>query len=260
MSTPSPLRYREQGLGSTLCLLHGFPLDNRVYDAVLPYLPRHFRTVLVDLSGFGKSLPPTPMTIASMARQVHELLQQLGSLPVVLGGLSMGGYITLAFARQFPSDLRGMALIDTKSEADSTLAKQARNQMIQSLKAEGTKAVADAMFPKMLSPTTMKSRPQIGEQLRSIMESCDSSAVRYALEALRDREDYTDCLASMACPALVVVGGADVIAPPAIAKQMAQALPNAQLLELPDCGHIAPMEQPELLAEALSGLMKQVEP
>src|SRR4051794_15232486 len=108
------LSYEERGKGLPLVLLHGFPLDGRVWDEQLADLSARCRVVAPDLRGFGRSRSETPFTIESLADDVHALLTAIGALPCVLGGLSMGGYVSLAYAKKYPADLRGLVPVDTR--------------------------------------------------------------------------------------------------------------------------------------------------
>src|ERR1700743_1984444 len=97
-----------RGTGVSVVLLHGYPLDHRIFLPQLEQLSREARIILPDLRGFGKSISREPFSIESLADDVHALLAKLGALPCVLGGLSMGGYVSLALARKYPGDLLGL--------------------------------------------------------------------------------------------------------------------------------------------------------
>src|SRR4051812_34430479 len=95
------LSYATQGDGPALVLLHGFPLDQRVWDAQRAALSDVCRFITPNLRGFGQSSSDQPFTMESLADDVHALLDSIGALPCVLGGLSMGGYVALAYARKY---------------------------------------------------------------------------------------------------------------------------------------------------------------
>src|SRR5262245_38101437 len=152
--------YREQGTGAPLVLLHGFPLDGRIYEKQIAPLSKKLRVIAPDLPGFGQSRSDRPFSIASLADDVHDLLKAMGALPCALGGLSMGGYIALAFAKKYPGDLTSLLLIDTRSEGDTSEGKANRDKMIETVRASGSKAVADQMLPKMFSEQTLKSNSE----------------------------------------------------------------------------------------------------
>jgi pimeloyl-ACP methyl ester carboxylesterase len=244
-SLSDALSYDDRGRGPALVFLHGFPLDRRIWEAQVAALSDQCRVIAPDLRGFGRSGRSDPFTIESLADDIHLFLGQLGARPCVLAGLSMGGYVALAYAKKYAKDLRGLILVDTKADADTPQAKEGRQKMIELARTQGASAVADQMMPKMLGPGTQQSRPEVVKTLRRIMEDCNPQTIEYALAAMRDRPDRSGDLASIKVPALVVVGDADAITPPDVAEKMAQAIPGAKLEVIRGAGHMSPMEQPE---------------
>jgi pimeloyl-ACP methyl ester carboxylesterase len=260
MDSPTPatpgslsdsLPYTDRGRGEPLVLLHGFPLDRRMWDAQVEQLSDHHRVIAPDLRGFGRSPRHDPFTIESLADDIHLFLEQLGAVPCVLAGLSMGGYVALAYAKKYQPDLRGLVLVDTKASADTVEGKQGREKMIELVRLSGAKAVAEQMLPKMLAPGTLQNRPEVVKSVRTMMESCSAETIEHALGAMRDRPDRTGELPSLKVPALVIVGDADAITPPDVAEAMAKAIPNAKLETIRGAGHMAPMEQPEQVNQAI---------
>lgn len=258
----STLSYAERGSGSPpVVLLHGFPLDSRMWEAQAAALSDRWRVITLDLRGFGKSPSNDPFTLAEQAELVHGLLEKIGALPCVLGGLSMGGYIAFALVREFLKDLRGLILVDTKAAADTSEGKQNRDKMIDMIRqagAQGSKAVADQMLGKLLSDDTIRHRPQVVRDLRDMMESQPPTTLAHALAAMRDRPDQTDFLPSVAVPTLVLVGDADTITPPDIARGMQEKIPNATLEIIRGAGHMAPMEQPEQVTRAMRRFLESM--
>ncbi len=118
MALGSNIAFAEAGRGAPLVLIHGFPVDARMWAGQLSGLSDRYRVITPDLRGFGGSTSSDPFTMESQADGIHDLLAKLGALPCILGGLSMGGYIALAFARKNATDLRGLILFDTKAAAD----------------------------------------------------------------------------------------------------------------------------------------------
>jgi pimeloyl-ACP methyl ester carboxylesterase len=245
------LNYEEAGHGMPVVLLHGFPLDSRVWAKQIEGLADRFRVVTPDLRGFGKSPSAEAFTLASLAGDVHALLAAIGALPAVFGGLSMGGYVALEYVKKFPSDLKGLMLIDTKAEGDTPEGKEARNKMIELVRSKGSPAVAEQMMPKMLAPDAAQSRPQVARELRSIMEACPALTIEHALAAMRDRNDHTADLPSIAEPTLILVGDADAITPPKVAQTMHEAIPRSQIAIIQGAGHMAIMEQPDQVNRAI---------
>jgi 3-oxoadipate enol-lactonase len=252
------MNYVERGSGLPVVLIHGFPLDSRIWQSQVEALSDRYRVIAPDLPGFGKSQSAGPFSISSLADSVHALLKELGAAPCVLGGLSMGGYVSLAFARKYASDLRGLALIDTRAEADTAAGREGREKMIKLAREKGAKAVADEMFPKMITEQTVQQKPGVAAMLRKIMESQAPVTIEHALAAMRDREDLTQQLPSIAVPTLVIVGEQDAITPPAVAEGMTKSLRNPTLSVIRRAGHVSCMEQPEDVTTTLRRFVEVV--
>ncbi|HWE97759.1 MAG TPA: alpha/beta fold hydrolase [Tepidisphaeraceae bacterium] len=249
------LSYTDQGNRQALVLLHAFPVDSRMWAAQISDLAPRCRVIAPDFRGFGQSPPAGPFTIPSLVDDVHALLTALGALPCVLAGTSMGGYVALNFARKYPTDLRGLVLVDTKAEADNPEQRENRNKMIEVARTMGAKAVADAMSGKMLSPETFDHRPETVQALRAMMEACPVETIVHALTALRDRPDMSDALPSVCVPTLILVGEEDAITPLAVAQSMQRQIPRAELKIVRGAGHMSPMEQPEQVNQALANFV-----
>jgi len=245
------IHYDERGRGLPLVLVHGFPLDNRIWEAQLSALSDKYRVIAPDLPGFGKSKSTKPFTMESLADDLHALLTQIKALPCVLAGLSMGGYMSFAYERKYPTDLKAFIPVDTKAEADTPDGKTGRNKMIETVRTSGSPAIAAAMMPKMLSPDSQKNRPQLVQKVKDIMESCPPLTIEHALTAMRDRPDFRDCLRSVAEPTLILVGDQDAITPPAVAESMHKEISHSKLVIIKGAGHLSPMEQPEQVNQAL---------
>ena len=238
------LGYMDRGTGPAVMLVHGFPLDRRMWDAQVEALSTHYRVIAPDLRGFGRNDPGDVFSIESLADDLDALARHLGVRPFVLCGLSMGGYVSLAYATRHLDGLRGLVLIDTRAEADTPEGREGRRKMIDLVRTSGSSAVADAMFPKLVAPELPRNNPEVAARLRAILNDCPPGTIEAALMAMRDRRDYTEELKSIAIPALVIVGEADAITRPASARAMVSRLPNATLEIIPGAGHMSPMERP----------------
>jgi pimeloyl-ACP methyl ester carboxylesterase len=242
-----------------LVLLHAFPTDARIWQAQIDYLSSRYRVIAPDFRGFGKSIGVDSFTVPSMAGEIHEFIAALASSSKpVIGGISMGGYVAMNFARLFPDDPRALILIDTKDAADNAEQRENRNRMIEVAKSRGSSAIAEMMIGKMLSPDTVAHRPAVVHALRKIMDACPALTIEHALLALRDRPDMSDEIAKLTVPTLVVVGEADAITPVGVAEAMAKKIRGAELAVIPGAGHMSVMEQPSLVNRAIGRLMERV--
>jgi pimeloyl-ACP methyl ester carboxylesterase len=163
----------------------------------------------------------------------------------------MGGYMSFAYERKFPTTLKALILVDTKAEADTPEGKAGRNKMIETARTGGSKPIAATMLPKMITADSQQNRPQLVQQVTTIMEACPPQTIEYALAAMRDRTDYRDCLPSIAIPTLIIVGDNDPITPTAVAESMNKAIPHSKLSLIKGAAHLSPMEQPQQVNQAI---------
>jgi pimeloyl-ACP methyl ester carboxylesterase len=248
--------YSERGWGPPVVLLHAYPLSSAMWFGQLEALSDRYRVIAPDFPGFGGSSDDPGWTVDSAADMVAELCEELGVRgPVVVGGLSMGGYVALAFARRHPDRLRGLILADTKAEPDTDEAKANRDKMMAFAKEHGSVAVIDAMIGKMVSETTKADRPEVVAAVRQLAAEQSPDGIVAALHALRDRPDAVPGLGEIPVPTLVIVGADDGLTPPATARQMAAAIPKAWLEVLPSAGHLANLEVPEAFTAAVRGFL-----
>jgi 3-oxoadipate enol-lactonase len=250
--------YQDRGHGTPVVLVHGYPLDSRMWEAQVEALSDRYRVIAPDLRGFGQSISNDPFTIASQADDLHALLKELGALDCVLAGLSMGGYIALAFVKNYASDLRGLALIDTRAEGDTQQGKEGRNKMIGLVREKGAKAIADEMLPKLLAESTQKHRQDIVHKLRRIIESQTPKTIENALVAMRDREDYTSILPGISVSTLILVGEHDSLTPPAMSEAMNKLIRHPTMVVIRNAGHMSPMEQPDDVTTTMRRFLEKV--
>lgn len=247
--------FDDAGTGKPIVLIHGFPLDRRIWAEVSPRLATKNRVIAVDLPGFGQSTLNAPFSLASLAADLHQLLGELKALPAYIGGLSMGGYISLAYAKQFPGDLLGLMLVDSKAEGDSAQGKPSRLAMAKLAEEKGSAAVAEAMLPKMLGAGAIEARPLLAKNLKQMMAACPVKTIVNACLAMKDRDDFTSLLPAIKVPVLIIVGETDVLTPPAMAYAMRDAIAGARVALIPAAGHMAPVEQPVQVGQAIASFV-----
>ena len=233
------------GKGIPLLLVHGFPLDRTLWSAQQS-LSDVARVIAPDLRGFGEStLPASAVTMDTYADDLDGLLDALGIQSAVIAGLSMGGYIALAFQRRHAHRVRALILADTRTGADSPEGKAGRDANIALAREQGVAAIAEKMFPKMLTPKTVNERPAVAQSTRQMMSRQPVPGVVAALGAMRDRPDSTPMLGEIKSPALVIVGADDTLIPPSESEIMHKAIRGAQMKLMPGAAHLANLDAPE---------------
>ena len=246
------LSYTEQGSGIPCVLLHAFPLSSAMWQRDAARFAKICRVITPDLPGFGRSCRDAQTSIAAMAQAVHRLLEQLGlRQPVILGGLSMGGYVAFELLRQFPSQVQALALCSTKAAPDSPEQRAGRLKLIERLRQEGLQVLLQATLPKLVGSTTAATRAPVMAEVERLMMAADLEGVIGAVRAMAERADARPLLAAITCPTLVVAGSEDQLIPPEESRLMAAAIPGAQLTIIPQAGHLTNLEQPEAFQAAV---------
>lgn len=250
MAEPIVLGYDEAGSGPVLLLVHGFPLDRTIWAEQMRGLSDIRRVVAVDLRGRGKSpaKETDAWTIDLYADDVAKTLETLGVDKVDLAGLSMGGYVLFSFWRRHRDKVRSLALIDTKAEADSEEAREGREKTAALVTEKGSAALVDALFPKFFAPTTPDS---VKQEVREMVENTHPRTAAADALAMRDRADSTADLGRITEPVLVVHGKEDLLIPAEIGQAMAQGIPKTMFVPIPNASHMAPIENPEAVNQAL---------
>jgi pimeloyl-ACP methyl ester carboxylesterase len=247
-SAPAPtLSFDDAGSGAPVVLLHPFPFDRRFWADLARRLATTRRVIVPDLRGFGRTPLAGDFSIADLADDLAALLDHLGLARAHVGGLSMGGYVALAFAARHPHRLAGLLLADTKAGPDTEAARAARAEAIALVDEGGVPAYVERQLPRLVAPAALA---RTADELRRLCGQ-PAATVKAGLCALRDRPDRTPDLAAITCPTLVVVGQEDVLTPPSEAALMVSRIPGSRLVELPGVGHLPPLEEPEAFARAV---------
>ncbi|MBI5951510.1 MAG: alpha/beta hydrolase [Chloroflexi bacterium] len=245
------LAYEKWGSGAPLMLIHGYPLDHTIWNDVANLLKDDFTLILPDLRGFGQSTTvETAYTMSDMADDLAGLLDHLGIEKTAIAGHSMGGYVALAFAKKYPQRVSGLGLVASQAAADKPEGKAGRYQTAAEVANKGAGVVAKGMTPKLSADA------KVQEFVRPLMERQTPSAVIGALKAMAERENLLSHLSSASFPVVIIHGDADILIPIDRAREMKNALPSAQLVELQGIGHMPMMEAAGKTADGLRLLVK----
>jgi pimeloyl-ACP methyl ester carboxylesterase len=243
------IAYDVRGEGPALVLVHAFPFDRRMWSENVAALAVQRRVIALDLRGFGETAPSErPPSLEDLADDVAGLLDALGIPMASVAGLSMGGYVALAFARRHAARLAALILADTRAAADSPEARQARADGIAKLRAGGSAEFLEGIPFRLLS---RHANEDLRRRVRSLAEQRPAAMIA-ALSAMRDRPDRSDELAEIACPTLILAGGEDTLTPAAEMRSMARAIPGAEFAELAGVGHLANLEAPDRFNDAVA--------
>lgn len=253
------INYRDQGSGEPVIFLHAFPLNQTMWDEQMAALSHHCRTITLDLRGFGGSdVTEAPATMEQMAADVRGLMSALDVERATLVGLSMGGYVALAFYREYPDAVRALALADTRASADTHAARERRLQSAEKAEHEGAAAIADDMVPLLLGQTTQRTRPDIAARVRAMIEGNSPQGISAAQRGMAVRRDSTYILAAIDFPTLVIVGAEDQLTPVAEAESLRDGIRGARLHVIEGAGHLSNIERPAEFNAALTTFIESL--
>lgn len=251
--------YRDEGAGLPVIFIHAFPLNQTMWDDQLAALSNHCRTITLDLRGFGQSdAPQGPYSMDQMASDVRGLMSVLEVDQAVLVGLSMGGYISLAFYQDYPEAVRAMVLADTRASADTHEARERRLKSALKAEREGSPAIGEDMVPLLLGRTTIESRPSVVERVRTTIEANSPNGIAAAQRGMAERRDSTYILPGIDFPVLIIVGSEDTLTPVAEAESLRSGIRGARLHIIEGAGHLSNIEGPKNFNAALTEFLESV--
>ena len=252
------LAYDDQGRELPLVFLHAFPLNRTMWASQIAALSDHFRTIAIDFRGHGESDAPLwNFSIEQYADDVCALLDHLGLPQAVLVGLSMGGYVSLAFSVKCADRLKALVLADTRAQADTEEGRTGRFYLAQTALKEGARAVADRMLPKLLGVTSQQANQDLVDYVRNTILTTPISGIITDLMAMADRPDSVRHLSVLRCPTLILVGQEDNTTPLADAQLMAKQISGARLAIIPSAGHLSNLEQPQVFNDLIRNFVEE---
>jgi len=249
-----------QGKGSPILFVHGFPLNHAMWQSQIDAFGRRYRVIAPDLRGFGESkVTAGTVTMEAFADDMHALLHAVFvDQPIVLCGLSMGGYVAWQFFRKYRAQLKALILCDTRAAADTPATVAGRLKLAEEVLAHGPHAALEAMLPRLFSPATAERHPELLADVRSMILRNSPAGLAAALHGMAERPDCTEMLSNIDVPALLICGQDDQITPVTEMRGIAQAIRGARFVEIPNAGHLAPLENPDAVNAAISQFLQEV--
>ena len=252
------LHHETAGEGEPVLFLHGFPFSGALWAPTVERLGGRWRCIVPDLRGMGRSPAAAAAGMDDYADDLARLLDVLGEKrPVVLVGMSMGGYVAFAFARRHPRRVRALALVATRAQADTEEGARGRLATADRVLREGSRGVADDMLGRLFAASAPE---ELRARWHAVMAATPPEGVAAALRAMAARPDSFGTIDLLARPVLAVAGEEDAIAPVADARRMADAAHDGRLVTVPGAGHMVPVERPDALADALRRFLQGLPP
>lgn len=256
--------YTVMGQGPDVVLLHPFPVTHAFWLPVAKKLSQRYRLILPDLRGHGaSSIGDGSALMSKHAADVAAICKDAGVTRAVFGGVSIGGYILFEFWRTYraagPADVRALMLCNTKASDDTPVARTTRLQAAADILKNGPDPFLDATMPKLIGETTRRNRPDVGAQLRRMMQqpAANLSALQ---RGMADRPDSMPMLPTIDVPTLILAGDEDTTTPVADAQAMQQRIPASVLQVIPQAGHYAVHEKADDAHRIIRGFLDGLGP
>lgn len=263
----SRIRYREEGSGDTLLLLHGFCESLDIWDEFTNIFSQRYHVVAPELIGQGKNeFPPGiqgggvaggyAVTMEILAEGVNEVLKACRVERCTIVGHSMGGYTALAFAELFPEKVKGLCLFHSSALADTEEKRADRNRAIEAVKKDQA-AFLEGLVPRMFAPSNVGRMRGDVERILSIAKSISQNGLIAALAGMRDRIDRQHVLERIDCPVLFIIGKDDLLIP--LDKMLPQIVKpgHSECLMLSKVGHMGFYEAKEKTLFAVERFMEE---
>jgi len=248
------LKVTLQGQGAPLLLSHALGLDGGMWDGLAAGLAARHEVLRYDHRGHGGSaVPAGPYDMDALVDDAARVIREWGAGPVVWVGLSLGGMVGQGLAIRHPELVRALVLANTTSRYPEA-AQAGWAQRIAAVEQGGLAAIADTVMERYFHAGFRAAHPESVAAFRATLLRGSAAGYAATCQAVR-AVDWTDRLARIACPTLVIAGALDAGAPVAMSQAIAERIPGARLEVLAEASHLSVVEQPAAFAALLDGFL-----
>ena len=251
----SSVEYAQEGNGPDLLLLHSLLTEITVFERVLPRLAKRHRVTRVNLPGFGRSSPLPLDSVRAYADHVAAVMAALGLGPATdVFSNGFGAFVALELAIGHGARFNRLVVADTLA-CFPEAARVPFRGMAEKVRSGGMAAVLDTAIGRMFPPAFAAANPEVVEARKAALAPADAECFAQACLGLAGL-DLQPNLGGIKNRTLVLCGALDQTTPPALARQLAAAIPGASYLEIADSGHCPMLEQPAALVAAIEEFLK----
>jgi pimeloyl-ACP methyl ester carboxylesterase len=243
------IAYERVGDGPPLVFVHGAATDGRLWEPQLAALADEFTVVAWDEPGAGRSSDvPPEFELADYADCLAALLGALALGPVHLAGLSWGGTVALELYRRRPELVATLILADTYAGWKGSLPEEEVRVRVEGVRAMvGAAEHFDPTLPGLFAgDPPAEFVPLMEEMAAGVRPESMKTALLVMAEA-----DLRAVLPGIAVPTLLIWGEHDARSPLGVAHQLEEAIPDAELVVIPDAGHVSNLEEPDRFNDAV---------
>ncbi|MGE8408949.1 MAG: alpha/beta fold hydrolase [Pseudomonas sp.] len=250
--TPAGTSYLSTGQGQPVVLIHGVGLNKEMWGGQIVGLAGDYRVIAYDMLGHGQSPRPASGTdLQGYAAQLAELLDHLQITQATVIGFSMGGLVARAFALHYPQRLAALVVLNSVFNRSPEQSAGVIARAAQAAE-HGPDANAEAALARWFSREYQAANPAQVAALRQTLAGNDPQGylTTYELFATQDMYRAAD-LGNIQVPTLIATGEFDLGSTPAMSRELAERIPGAQSIVLPEQRHMMPVESPRLVNQML---------
>jgi 3-oxoadipate enol-lactonase len=236
--------------GPWVSLSHSLACDSGMWDEQVAGLAQDYRVLRFDTRGHGQSaVPAGPYSFVQLADDVSALLDALQIERTHFAGLSMGGMIGQSLGLRHPQRLLSLTLADTASRQPIGAEKVWQERIAQA-RAHGMQALEEATLARWFTESYRKAQPAVMQRIGAMIRATPVEGYANCGYAIA-RINFTDQLAAIRCPVMIIVGEDDPGTPVAMSREIHAAIPGSKLVVLPRAAHLSNIEQAQAFNRAL---------
>ena len=243
------LTFQSNGSGKDIVLLHGFCENSTCFNEQVFLLSDKYKVTVIDLPGVANSPYIEELSMEKCADEVHRTLMHISITSCIMIGHSMGGYVTLSFAKKYPEFLKGFGLLHSTANADSDERKLKRDQAIKVIQEKGHEFYIENFIPPLFSKSF--NNPTLLQQLIVEGKRITNKGVIAQLLAMKLRHASNDFLKETDLPVLFIAGMNDTIIPVSDVVKQSAYVHKGSLVVLPNAAHMGMIEDAEACSKAI---------
>ena len=257
------LRYRVSGdqNGPALIFVNSLGTDLTMWDEVVEQFPAEYRIIGYDKRGHGLSalrdseLPEGRLRISDLANDLLALADHLNIAEFAVCGVSVGGMIAQTVAAIAPERVSGIVLCNTGAKIGPA---PVWDERIAAIKADGLAAQADTVMERWFTPAFREAESAKLAGYRAMLAQTSTAGYLATCAAIRDA-DLTKSSSALKLPVLCIAGADDLATPPQMVQALSDLIEGAVYHEIPQCGHLPSVEQPDVCAALIITFMVDLE-
>ena len=256
MPTPVKSAFSVEGEGEPLFLIHGIGASRASFAGLVPHLSKEYRCISYDLRGHDASpTPRPPYTLDDLVEDLEALRQELGIAKAHFAGHSLGGMIGPAYARRYPQHVLTLGLYSTaafRTEDDSAKVRG----VVAAMRSKGIPQVLETLKDRWFTPEFAARRPEVIERRMQQVIDTDPDVFLSVFDIYAETE-MSPWLHEVKQPCLVLTGENDGGCNPRLNRQIADALPDAELVILPVLRHAILLEAADQVAPPVLDFLRR---